>query len=315
MALPDVYLIGAPKAGTTSVASWLAVHPQVFWSVPKEPFYWASDYPRMRAHHGFVTRDDYESLFASPAARDADVRAEGSTTYLYSATAVPAILGAVPHARFIVCVRNPADLLVSWHRTQLVTMNESEPDFGRAWRRSLAGRRPDTDLLDPKLVDYPIVGALGAAVERLFHTVERERVHVVVLDDLREEPDKVWTQLAEFVGVDPALRPELRAHNASDKAFRFRTLQHVLLRPPRPLAPAVRGLRQWSRNSRLPGVRSARSFLWRHDQRPTASAQDRNAVLHHFRPDIELLGSLLGRDLSAWSQSIDETSFGEVGSA
>ena len=77
MALPDVYLIGAPKAGTTSVASWLAVHPQVFWSVPKEPFYWASDYPRMRAHHGFVTRDDYESLFASRAARDAAVRAEG----------------------------------------------------------------------------------------------------------------------------------------------------------------------------------------------------------------------------------------------
>jgi len=62
-------------------------------------------------------------------------------------------------------------------------------------------------------------------------------------------------------------------------------------------------------------VRSARSFLWRHDQRPTASAQDRNAVLHHFRPDIELLGSLLGRDLSAWPQSIDETSLGEVGSA
>jgi hypothetical protein len=315
MALPDVYLIGAPKAGTTSVASWLAAHPQVFWSVPKEPFYWASDYPRMRAHHGFVTRHDYEALFASPAARDADVRAEGSTTYLYSETAVQAILGAAPHARFIVCVRNPADLLVSWHRTQLVTMNENEPDFGRAWRRSLAGRLPDTDLLDPKLVDYPMVGGLGAAVKRLFHSVERERVHVVVLDDLREDPERVWTQMAEFVGVDPAARPELRVHNASDKAFRFRALQHVLLRPPRPLAPAVRGLRQWSRNLRLPGVRSARSFLWRHDQRPMASAQDRNAVLDHFGPDIKLLGNLLGRDLSAWSESIDETSLGEVGSA
>ncbi len=316
MALPDVYLIGAPKAGTTSVASWLAAHPQVFWSVPKEPFYWASDYPRMRAHHGFVTRDDYEALFASPAARDADVRAEGSTTYLYSATAVPAILGAVPHARFIVCVRNPADLLVSWHRTQLVTMNESEPDFGRAWRRSLAGRLPDTDLLDPKLVDYPMVGGLGAAVERLFHSVERERVHVVVLDDLREEPGRGL----DAVGRVRRGRPGSCARSCGRTTPATRPsgsapLQHVLLRPPRPLAPAVRGLRQWSRNSRLPGVRSARSFLWRHDQRPTASAQDRNAVLDHFRPDIELLGSLLGRDLSAWTESSDETSLGEVGSA
>jgi Sulfotransferase domain len=314
MALPDVYLIGAPKSGTTSVASWLAQHPQVYWSVPKEPFYWASDYPRMRRHHGFVTRNDYEELFSSQGAREADIRAEGSTTYLYSSTAVPAILKAVPHARFIVCVRNPADLLVSWHRTQLVTMNESEPDFGRAWRRSLAGRLPDTDLLDPKLLDYPMVGGLGAAVARLFSTVERDRVHIVVLDDLREDPGQVWTRLAEFMGIDPAARPDLRARNASDKAIRFRALQHVLLRPPQPLAPAVRGLRQWSRTSRLPGVRSARALLWRHEKRPTASALDRNAVLEHFEPDIELLSGLLGRDLSAWTTRIDETSMGEVGS-
>jgi hypothetical protein len=311
MTLPDVYLIGAPKAGTTSVASWLAAHPQVYWSVPKEPFYWASDYPRMRAHHGFVSRDDYEALFASHAAREADIRAEGSTTYLYSATAVPAIVEAMPQARFIVCVRNPADLLLSWHRTQLVTMNESEPDFGR----SLSGRLPGTDLLDSKLVDYPMVGGLGGAVERLFQSVVRDRVHVVVLDDLRDEPDKVWTQLAEFVGVDPVLRPELRAHNASDKTFRFRAVQHVLLRPPRPLAPAVRGLRQWSRNSRLLGVRSARSLLWRHEDRPTASAQDRHAVLQHFDADIDVLSGLLGRDLSGWKARADEPFLGEVGSA
>jgi hypothetical protein len=38
-------------------------------------------------------------------------------------------------------------------------------------------------------------------------------------------------------------------------------------------------------------------------------------VLDHFRPDIELLDSLLGRDLSAWSEPINETSLGEVGSA
>jgi hypothetical protein len=316
MALPDVFLIGAPKAGTTSVATWLAHHPQVYWSIPKEPFYWATDYPRMRQHHGFVTREDYEALFVSPAARAADVRAEGSTNYLYSATAVPSILEAVPHARFIVCVRNPADLLVSWHRTQLVTMNECERDFGRAWRRSLTGALPQTDLLDPKLVDYPMVGGLGTALDRLYRHVDRDRVHVIVLDDLRQQRELVWARLSEFVGIDPGTRPDLEAgRNASDKAYRFRALQHVLLRPPRSLAPAVRGLRQWSRTSRLPGVRSARSVIWRHEERPTASAHDRNAVLDHFESDIELLGRLLDRDLSAWTVRSDETCLGEVGSA
>ena len=68
MTLADLYLIGAPKAGTTSVASWLSEHPDVFWSTPKEPFYWAADYPRMRALYGFETRAQYQHLFESPAA-------------------------------------------------------------------------------------------------------------------------------------------------------------------------------------------------------------------------------------------------------
>jgi hypothetical protein len=55
--------------------------------------------------------------------------------------------------------------------------------------------------------------------------------------------------------------------------------------------------------------------VWRHEERPTASAHDRNAVLDHVKSDIELLGRLLDRDLSAWTVRSDETCLGEVGSA
>src|SRR5215210_5117245 len=98
--LPELYLVGAPKSGTTSLCSWLAAHPDVYWSVPKEPYYWAADYPRQRAHYGFATREEYEELFASPLASAARVRAEGSTTYLYSQVAVTAILESVVQPRF-----------------------------------------------------------------------------------------------------------------------------------------------------------------------------------------------------------------------
>ena len=305
MALPTVYLIGAPKSGTTSLARWLAQHPQVFWSVPKEPFFWASDYPRMREHYGFESLAEYESLFASRQAQQAVVRAEGSTTYLYSATAVPSILEAVPDARFIVAVRNPADLLISYHRTQLVAMNESETDFGTAWRRSLLGQLPPTDPLDVKLLHYPMLGALGAAVTTLFDRVGRDRVHVVLLDDMRSDPEDVWASLAAFVGIDAELVPELRAYNASTKTFRSHALQHTLQRPPRVLAPAVRGLRQWSRTTRLPGVRSMKALMWRPEPRPAASETDRRAVLDYFADDIDRLGRALGRDLSHWTAARD----------
>jgi len=162
MTLPNLYLVGAPKAGTTTVASWLGQHPEIYWPAPKEPYYWAADYPRMREHYGFEDRATYERLYSPEAASAARYRGDGSTTYLYSESAIPEICRAVPDARFLVCVRDPVDLVISYHRTQVVALNESEPDFGRAWQRHRDGGLPDTDPLDEKLLDYATVGGVGA---------------------------------------------------------------------------------------------------------------------------------------------------------
>ena len=300
MALPELYVIGAPKSGTTSLCSWLAGHPDVFWSVPKEPYYWAADYPRQREHYGFGSREAYEGLFTSPRASAARVRAEGSTTYLYSEVAVAAILEAVAHARFVVCLRNPVDLLVSYHRTQLVALNETEPDFEVAWRRSLAGGLPRTDPLDPKLVAYPQVGRLGAAVARLLDLVPRDRVHVVLLDDMAADARAVWDGVAAFCRLDAAHVPAFGVSNASTKTFRSARVHQLTHRPPAVLAPTVTKVRQWSRTTDSAVVRRAKASLWRPAPRPTAPPELRAELVEHFRPDVELLERLIDRDLVGW---------------
>jgi hypothetical protein len=100
---------------------------------------------------------------------------------------------------FIVAVRNPVDLLASYHRTQLVALNEDERDFATAWRRSLAGCGPACTPLDTKLVDYPRVGALGAALSQLLNRVSPQHVHVVLFDDLADRPAKVWDGVTSFL--------------------------------------------------------------------------------------------------------------------
>lgn len=301
MTVPELYLVGAPKAGTTSVASWLAQHPDVFWSTPKEPFYWAADYPKMRAHYGFDTPEAYERLFASERAAGAAVRGEGSTTYLFSREAVPAIVRDVPTAKFIVCLRDPVDLLVSYHRNQLIALNEDEPDFGAAWRRSLAGRLPATDLLDPKLVDYPMVGQLGAALARLLDHVPPEQVHVVLFTDLAARPHQVWTDLADFVGIDGTVLPAFDAKNRSEKMFRYESLARWTQRPPKPLETPMKVVRQWSRTTSLPGVAAVKRRMWRTAPRPAVDAETCKEVSRHLRADVDLLATLVGRDLSHWA--------------
>ncbi len=302
MTVPELYLVGAPKAGTTSVASWLAQHPDVFWSTPKEPYHWAADYPLMRAHYGFETRAAYERLFASRQAVDSAVRAEGSTTYLYSRVAIPSILQVVPRAKFIVCLRDPVDLIVSYHRTQLVALNEDEPDCGAAWRRSLRGELPATQLLDPKLVDYSLVGSLGNALSFVLDHIDRDRVHIVSFEELVGQPEATWNALAEFVGVSESPPPSFEVKNRSDKMFRHESLRRLTHRPPQALARPMRHLRQWSRTTSMAGVAAVKRRMWRAEPRPSVGVDVHLEIAEHFRPDVDRLAKLIGRDLSSWAQ-------------
>jgi hypothetical protein len=299
--LPGVYLIGAPKAGTTSVAAWLAGHPDVHVSQPKEPFFWASDYPRMREHYGFADPETYSSLFRDEVAGGSRHRVDASTTYLYSRRAVPDILENVSDPRFLVCVRNPVDLLVSYHRTQVVALNEPEDDFARAWRRGRPAAGA-TNALDAKLLDYDTVGRQGAAVERVQRLAGPERVHVVVFDDLVAEPRGVWRRLQNFLGLDPAPLPETSRHNPSNKTARWKGLRRTMHRPPAALAPAVRRLRQWARTTDSAAVGRAKDLLWKPTERPRIDDDLRRELEATFADDVERLGRLLGRDLGGWTR-------------
>jgi hypothetical protein len=295
--LPMAYIIGAPKAGTTSTAAWLAEHPAVFFSTPKEPYYWASDYPGLAAHYGFETLAAYASLFDCAAARAADLLVEGSTVYLYSETAVPRIMAKLPCARFVVCLRNPSDLLASYHRTQVVTLNDLETDFAKAWKLRAAGSTVSANPIDPKLVDYPLVGMLGAAVQRLLDVVPRNQVHFIVFDDLVHDPQATWRKLTDFLELAPDERTDFSPRNPSDSMFRFRLLRKALHRPPAVMAAPVRRVRQWSRTSNSAVVRRLKQATWRPNPKPELSPELRRVLDHYFDDDVHQLGRLIGQDL------------------
>ena len=304
--LPELYVIGAPKAGTTSVAAWLAQHPDVYWSVPKEPFFWASDFPGVRSHYGFDTFEAYQELFRSPTAQSAVRRGEGSTFYLYSETAPGDIQAAVPDARFVACLREPAAQVLSFHRSQLVALNEDEPDVGRAWERALAGGMPETVTpLDPKLVDYPLIGRQGEALARWVDEVGRDNLHVILVDDLAKDPARVWADLLGFAGLDGTFQPDFASRNASDKTYRSKTLRKLTHRPPKALAPAMRSLRQWSRTTNAPGVKRLKKMAWKPEARPEAPPETVRAIARYFASDVEVIGKLLDRDLSHWTTKYD----------
>src|SRR4051794_9278975 len=109
---PDFFLIGAPRCGTTSLSRYLADNPQVCFSRPKEPHYFS-----LLAPHASL--DDLEtaylSRYFSHCRGEHKAIGEGSVSYLYAPYALQQILSINPQAKFIAILRNPLDMLPSYH--------------------------------------------------------------------------------------------------------------------------------------------------------------------------------------------------------
>lgn len=294
MKRPNFFILGAPKCGTTSMAGWLAGHPSVFLSTPKEPTYFCTDLLPGRTRR----LEEYERLFEAAGPRHAIV-GEASTGYLYSRDAVPNILDYADAARFLVMVRNPLEMAPALHSEQLFQGNEAVEDFGRAWALQDAratGRHPDfvpPTCRDPQLLLYGPFCRLGEQLDRLYANVERDRVHVVVLDDVRTDARAVYLDTLKFLGLEDDGREAFPVRNAA-KARRWPVLARSLrvvgtLRTR--LGPTYRGLGLLNRLSewnRAPLERAA------------PAPEMRRTLEAYFRDDVARLGELLDRDLSVW---------------
>jgi hypothetical protein len=292
---PNLFLVGGPKCGTTSLHEYLAAHPQIFMCTPKEPCYFDKDLPWPDSPR---SETEYMRLF-EPANGGHLIVGEASTNYLYSQVAVRNILRFNPEARFIAMVRNPIDMAMSLHSYSLQELTEDVEDFEAAWRlqdERRQGRRLPTVNYQPDFVLYGPFCRLGEQLQRLYGQVERSRVHVVVFDDLCADAAGVYRGTMAFLGLQDDGRKVYPTRNVTGVP-RFKAVHRLLasllaLRQSLPL-PRL-GLDVFSRLKRLNVAAGARKGI---------SADFRRELSEYFRSDVELLSALIERDLTSWLRS------------
>jgi hypothetical protein len=300
---PDFVILGAPKCGTTSVYATLRGHKQLFLPAMKEPHYFAVDSPDRLIE----SRRDYRRLFHG--AKPGQLRGECSVRYLHSREAVSRILEARPDAKFIALVRNPVEMFVSWHNEQLKKLSEDDGSLENAWRKQAARARGiDIPKLckDPGTLQYKEMCSLGAQIDRLFRLVPASRRHVIVYDDLKQEPQKVFRDIVGFLGV----ADDGTSRFANENSFaRFgntavaRLVQRML----------ITGTLRWARVKFQPalsrhGIRPLRWLVNRSlepTKKPQLSHSFHQELWSAFAPDVALLSRLLNRDFSHWEDAAD----------
>ncbi len=183
---PNLFILGAQKAGTTYLAQALAGHRDVFFTDPKEPMFFS--------RRGTRTPADYEDYLERHFAGSEGTRwrAEGSTTYLQWIEARDRLRALVPgHPRFIVCLRQPTAKAISF--------------FVHNWRRDryAAGTRL-SDTLDADVTLSPLRTSLYAeAIARWQDAYPRDDFLYLRFDDLAADPASFVRKATDFLGISP----------------------------------------------------------------------------------------------------------------
>lgn len=294
--LPDFFIIGAPKCGTTALYLYLRQHPDVFMPFHKEPLYFGTDLAR---RYGRLTAADYEALFRP--ARPEQRVGEASAWYLYSRSAASEIRDAVPNAQIIVMLRNPVDVMYAQHSQLLFNQQEDIADFAQALAAEedrAAGRRLPPGPIRPENLLYRRMARFSEQLPRYLDAFGRERVHVIIFDDLVADTSVVYRSTLQFLGVDDRFQPAFERANES-KRVRSRWLQQLVYDPPvvRRLAPILR---------RHPLVHAVRNRILSVNSspatRPPMDTALRAQLTREFEPEVRRLSDLVGRDLLAWSR-------------
>jgi hypothetical protein len=291
---PNFFILGAPKCGTTSLANWLGEHPQVFLPRIKEPFFFNTDH----GHRGVKEWRDYRDLFVSAGPEHRAI-GEASVFYLYSDVAVQQIEGRFDEPKYIVAVRNPSDMAPSLHEQLLFTNDEHVEEFERAWQLSdqrLEGTGVTRLCREPKILAYKTICCLGSQLQRLVRTVPAGRVLVVVLDDIKADPRAEYLKILDFLGVDDDGRTAFPVRNVAKerrwpgmgRATKFLHRVRRKLPIPRLGINLISKLDAVNRTDR-PRIPLEPSF--------------HRELKRFFREDVRLLGDILERDLSSWTDS------------
>ena len=240
------FIVGAPRCGTTTLASFLQQHPDVCFSAVKEPHFFSRDEVAALGDNELqpAVEEEYWQRFFGHCEGDPKLYAEGSVTYLYAPERMAPILKLWPDAKFVIALRDPLAMLPSLHARLLVTGDETIRDFPTAWAK--IGERAQGKSRSQER-DRPSLAALrlgGPARRAMSNASSRRsaasRCHIVLFDDLSRDPQGTYRELCRFLGIDPWSGTNFKPQRIN-KTIRIGWLQRLLKRPPKAVRTALAG--------------------------------------------------------------------------
>lgn len=306
MLKPNLFIVGAAKAGTTSLYSYLNGHPRINASIIKEPHFFSDDIrckdvdPKRKKrscfdqkkyfakkilapkHIAYIeSQDNYLKLFDFR--EDYSYFLDASTGYLYSKSAAKNIYGFNKDAKIIIALRHPVERAYSHFLMDLNGGVLESKDFMKEVKKELQNKSKEYRQTHM----YIEFGLYSEQIKRYLDTFPRENIMIVFQDELNRDTQKIMDGIFGFLDLEPIKINIEKRENISrvPKSFILNNfmMKFVFLRDfiPQKIKDTVKLLLQTS-------------------HKPKMSSIEREHMLRYFKEDIEALEKLLDKDLSRW---------------
>jgi hypothetical protein len=295
---PNFLIVGASKAGTTSLYEYLRQHPDIFMPEDpkkKEPAYFVANRP------GIKDFDTYLALFRDAAGKKAI--GEASTAYLYSEESPGLIRSVLGEVKIIIILRNPAKRAFSMYQWMIREGWEDACSFEEALRREPV-RLSDPGFLNSCLEGWPesymyfTTGLYGQQLERYFRLFGREKVRVYLFEEFVTDPLRTCIDIFEYLGVDKRFVPQLGVHNEGRRPVSVGLqfwIQNVMVGRP---CPSV--LKVVPTNLCASLLKTTKHLNMRFGHKTKMNHTTYKRLVDLYRSDIAKVEELLKRDLSGW---------------
>ncbi|HIG32124.1 MAG TPA: sulfotransferase [Flavobacteriales bacterium] len=284
----DFFIVGAPKAGTTSLYHYLNEHPQIEMSLQKEPDYFSdAAIQKQGIYYGknrIDTEEKYNTLFNTQ--KKDVIFGEGSVSYLFYPNVAQDIKAYNPIAKIIIMLRNPIDRAFSHYLMdyRLGLVSDSFEDI-----INKKSKHKNAHLFYQQ---YIKVGEYATQLKRYFDVFDKENILLIDYEDFKSDVVGTVDLVYSFLNVSAEFVADLnKKHNTftmpKNKLIRFMYSFVV-----------IRNILSFIFPKSM--VKAVRLILFRKNKKPKLLEETSNQLKHYFSNDVRLLESIIGKDYSKW---------------
>jgi hypothetical protein len=242
----------------------------------------------------FRTETEYLKLYMKW--KKEKIAGEASSTYLCSKSSAREIYKFNPDAKIIIMFREPIDFLYSYHSAAIFSLGENEKDLNKAIqieKKRRNGAYLTKRVIVPSWLFYSEFIKYAEQVQRFLSFYNIDQIKIIIFDDLKENPQKIYRETLEFLDVDPFFNARLDIINPN-KMLKWPRLKKYTMDSPY-FRKTLRFL--FSSDIYAGMKRFYKDKIVTYRPRDSIDGESRKELMVMYKKEVEKISDLIERDL------------------